>query len=31
VAEIEAMPAPDHLPAGIEAAIRARLPIHLKV
>ncbi|WP_052248842.1 trimethylamine methyltransferase family protein [Leisingera sp. ANG-Vp] len=29
VAEIEAMPAPDHLPAGAEAAIRARLPIHL--
>ena len=30
VAEIEAMPAPSHLPAGIEAAIRARLPIHLR-
>lgn len=30
VAEIEAMPAPDHLPANIEAAIRAGLPIHLK-
>ncbi|WP_084294296.1 trimethylamine methyltransferase family protein [Leisingera aquimarina] len=29
VAEIEAMPAPDHLPAAAEAAIRARLPIHL--
>lgn len=30
VAEIEAMPAPSHLPADIEAALRARLPIHLK-
>ena len=29
VAEIEAMPAPDHLPADIEAVIRARLPIQL--
>ncbi len=29
VAELEAMPAPDHLPADVEAAIRARLPIHL--
>lgn len=29
VAEIEAMPPPDHLPADAEAAIRARLPIHL--
>ncbi|WP_420583706.1 trimethylamine methyltransferase family protein [Ruegeria sp.] len=31
VAEIEAQPAPSHLPADAEAAIRARLPIHLKV
>ncbi|MCW3781780.1 trimethylamine methyltransferase family protein [Defluviimonas salinarum] len=31
VAEIEASPAPDHLPADIEAAIRARLPIKLEV
>ena len=30
VAELEAQPGPAHLPAGIEAAIRARLPIHLK-
>ncbi|MFY0622889.1 MAG: trimethylamine methyltransferase family protein [Pelagimonas sp.] len=30
VAEIEAMPAPDHLPKEIEAALRARLPIYLK-
>ncbi|NOD77815.1 MULTISPECIES: trimethylamine methyltransferase family protein [unclassified Ruegeria] len=30
VAEIEAQPAPSHLPADIEAALRARLPIHLK-
>ncbi|WP_166418259.1 trimethylamine methyltransferase family protein [Cochlodiniinecator piscidefendens] len=29
VAEIEAMPAPDHLPADIEAMIRAKLPIKL--
>ncbi len=29
VAEIEATPAPNHLPADIEAAIRARLPILL--
>ena len=29
VADIEASPAPSHLPADIEAAIRARLPIHL--
>lgn len=31
VAEIDAMPAPDHLPAEAEAEIRARLPILLKV
>ena len=31
VTEIEASPAPDHLPADIEAAIRARLPIKLEV
>lgn len=31
VAEIEAMPVPDHLPAGTEAAIRARLPIKLEI
>ena len=30
VAEIEAMPAPSHLPADIEAAIRAKFPIHLR-
>ena len=30
VAEIEAMSAPSHLSSDIEAAIRARLPIHLK-
>ncbi|WP_171176595.1 trimethylamine methyltransferase family protein [Ruegeria sp. HKCCA4633] len=30
VAEIEAQPAPSHLPADIEAALRARMPIHLK-
>lgn len=30
VQEIEAQPAPSHLPADIEAAIRAKLPIHLK-
>ncbi len=30
VAEIEAQPAPAHLPADIEAAIRAELPIHLR-
>ncbi|MBE1284189.1 MAG: methyltransferase [Rhodobacteraceae bacterium] len=30
VADIEAQPAPTHLPADIEAALRARLPIHLK-
>ncbi|WP_406651379.1 trimethylamine methyltransferase family protein (plasmid) [Aliisedimentitalea scapharcae] len=29
-AEIDALPAPDHLSAEIEAALRARLPIHLK-
>ena len=29
VAEIERQPAPDHLPADIEAEIRARLPIQL--
>lgn len=29
VAEIEAEPAPDHLPAEIEASIRRNLPIHL--
>ena len=29
VDEIEAMPPPVHLPADIEAAIRARLPVHL--
>lgn len=30
VVEIEAQPAPAHLPADIEAAIRAELPIHLR-
>ena len=30
VTEIEAQPAPSHLPAQVEAALRARLPIHLK-
>lgn len=30
VAEIQAQPAPDHLPKDIEEAIRARLPIMLK-
>ena len=30
VADIQAMPAPDHLPADVEAAIRAGLPIMLK-
>ncbi|PVH28038.1 trimethylamine methyltransferase family protein [Pararhodobacter oceanensis] len=29
VTELEARPAPDHLPADVEAAIRARMPIHL--
>lgn len=29
VAEIESLPAPEHLPADIEAAIRARCTIHL--
>ncbi|MBG6202056.1 trimethylamine--corrinoid protein Co-methyltransferase [Labrenzia sp. EL_13] len=29
VSEIEALPAPTHLPGGIEAALRERLPIHL--
>ena len=29
VAEIEAQPAPTHLPADVEAALRARLPIRL--
>jgi trimethylamine--corrinoid protein Co-methyltransferase len=29
VAEIEAMPAPSHLPADVEAALLARLPIRL--
>ncbi|GAA6164049.1 trimethylamine methyltransferase family protein [Pelagimonas sp. KU-00592-HH] len=29
VAEIEAMPAPSHLPADVEVALRARLPIRL--
>lgn len=30
VAEIEAQPAPDHLPKDVEAAIRASMPIKLK-
>ncbi|MCL4675736.1 MAG: trimethylamine methyltransferase family protein [Pararhodobacter sp.] len=29
VTELEQRPAPDHLPADVESAIRARLPIHL--
>ncbi len=31
VAQIEAQPAPDHLPAKAEEALRARLPIRLKI
>lgn len=31
VAEIEAQPAPFHLPADVDVKIRARLPIDLKI